>query len=141
MNRLTEVVKLFMHDMPVMVQAVLYISLITWGWFGYKQVEGVINPVVKNFSIEQVIQEDEGTRIAGSMNKVRDCNFDEIVAYSDDRLVDIKFVDVRNVVSRVEGTQAWGWWLVIPPVDSLKLYARHTCSTGRVLTKLYDGEI
>jgi len=141
MNRCIEVVKLFMHDMPVMVKALLYISLLTWGWFCYKQVEDAINPVVKNFTIEQVIQEDEGTRIAGSMNKVRDCNFDEIVAYSDDRLVDIKFVDVRNVVSRVEGTQAWGWWLVIPPVDSLKLYARHTCSTGRVLTKLYDGEI
>jgi len=140
-SKCIELAKLFMHDMPRTVKVLLYISLATWALHGYKQIESVIHPVVVDFTIKAVEEVAEGKRIAGHMDKVRDCKFEEVLAYSNNKLVDIKFVDVRNVVSRVEGKQAWGWWLVIPAVDTLTLYSRHTCVTGSVLTKLYEGEI
>ena len=141
MNRTKEMIKLFMYEMPRTVKAILYISLFTWAFYGYKQWEGIVNPVVVDFAIDEVVLDGANKRIAGSMNKVRDCSFEQVVAYSGDHLVDIQFADVRNVVSRVKGSQAWGWWVVVPAVDTLTLYSRHMCFTGEVLTKLYEGKI
>lgn len=141
MNKYIHLVQLFMYEMPKSLRAVLYFSLLTWLFYGYKQVEGYINPVVVDFVIEEVEQVPEGTRIAGTMYKTRDCTFEEVLAYSGTNLVDVNFVDVRNVVSRVEGSQSWGWWIVIPAVNNFTLYSRHMCWTGPVLTKLYEGDI
>ena len=136
-----ELVRAFMRDLSPVVKAVGLLIILTWAFYGYKQVEGMVHPVVTDFVIDEVKETDEGKHIAGSMNKRRDCHFEEVVAYSGRRLVDVDFDDVKHVVSRVEGSQAWGFWIVVPSVDKLTLYSRHTCLTGSVLTKLFDGEI
>lgn len=143
MSNYKKLYSLFMFDMPRSIKLILTVVILTWGYAGFKEVEPTLFPVVESFIITDVEQAEEGTSIAGFMNKVRDCKFEQLVAYSGDRLIDIEFGDIRsNIgVSRVEGHQAWGWWMLIPPTDNLRLYARHSCTTGMVLTKLYEGDI
>ncbi len=141
MNRTVEMIKIFLHDMPSTVKAALTATVFVWAFYGYKEIEPIINPVVINFDITSIEDTPEGTRIAGTLDKRRDCKFEAVLAYSAGALVDVVFTDVvHNVgVSRVTGRQAWGWWIIVPSVPELTLYSRHSCDTGKVLTKLYDG--
>ena len=136
-----ELLCMFLHDMSPLVKVIVLLITLTWMFYGYKQIEGDVHPVVTDFVIEEVKKSDRGKHIAGSMNKRRDCHFEEVVAYSGRRLVDVEFDDVKHAVSRVEGSQAWGFWVIVPSVNKLTLYSRHMCFTGEVLTKLYDGKI
>lgn len=128
-------------DAPKHIKIGVLIALLIWSWIGFKQIESIIFPVVVNFQIEQVMVEDRDQMIAGTMNKVRDCRFQEIVAYSGDHLIGVSFTETPAPVSRIEGRQAWGWWVITPPVKRLTLYARHQCATGDVMTKLFEGDL
>lgn len=141
MNRTLEVIKIFLHDMPRAVRIALLSTIFAWLFYGYKEIEPTIYPVVTNFNITNIEDTPEGTRIAGTMDKKRDCKFEAILAYSNNALVDVVFTDVvHNAgISRVTGSQSWGWWIIVPSVSELTLYSRHSCDTGKVLTKLYDG--
>jgi len=112
-----------------------------WGWLGFKQIEPDFLPVVTDFVVDSVEVVDDGQRLSGSMNKVRDCEFIQLIAYSGDNLVAVGFSETPVPVSRVEGVQSWGWWVITPPIMALTLYARHNCATGRVTTKLFEGEL
>ena len=130
----------FMYEAPRHIYYGLAIGAVIWAWNIFKYVEPKLFPVVTGFVIEEVKLENGEQRIAGQMFKERNCDFVEVVAYdANNNLVDIKFLDVRNVVSRIEGMQAWGWWMVTPPVETLKLYVNHQCATGKVTTKLFEG--
>ena len=130
----------FMYEAPRHIYYGLAIGAALWGWNLFKYVEPKLFPVVTGFVIEEVKLENGEQRIAGQMFKERNCDFVELVAYNGEGdLVDIKFLDVKNVVSRVEGAQGWGWWAVIPAVRKLTLYSNHNCATGKVTTKLFEG--
>lgn len=137
--------KVFMTDMPRPVKYALYVTVFTWAAWGFKKVEPTFFPVVADFVITQSETIGNSKRISGVMTKKRDCEFVELIAYSGSHLVSLAFADrpssSTGVISRVEGTQDWGWWVITPAVDTLTLYSRHNCATGRVLTRLFDGRI
>lgn len=128
-----------MH-IPISIKYGLFFAAVTWLIVGLKSIEPTLFPVITDFEIEQYQHKDTGTEIQGTMFKARDCEFKEVVAYSGEYLVDVKFTETTEIVSRVEGHQAWGVWFIIPPVKQLALYARHDCAvTGKVTTKLFEG--
>lgn len=139
MITLKETASLLLKGMPKHLYRILLLTVAVWAYTGFKSVEPTIFPVVSEFAIEFADRTPHSVSIAGTMNKVRDCRFEGIVAYSGDRLVSIEFTETQKVVSRVEGKQSWGWWVVTPPVGYITLYAEHACMTGMVRTKLYDG--
>lgn len=119
----------------------LYLAIIFWSAWGFKKIEPVILPVVEDFTITSSTYDDDSVHIAGDMRKVRDCRFVEVVGYSNQHLVNVRFTETINTVSRVQGAQAWGVWEITPPVKQLKLFALHDCWSGKVTTKLYEGEL
>ena len=132
--------KYFIHQAPKHVYVGLWIAGAVWGWNLFKYLEPSLFPVVTGFVIEEVQKVDGQQQIAGRMYKQRNCDFTEVVAYNGKGdLVDIEFLDVKQVVSRVEGVQGWGWWAIIPAVNKLALYSNHNCATGKVTTKLFEG--
>lgn len=133
--------KVFLADMPKGVKYAFIATVLMWAAYGFKQIEPYIYPVVGEFSIEQVENISDGSRIAGHMVKSRDCEFLELSAYTRDRFINIAFTETASPVTRVQGQQEWGWWLVTPRVKHITIYARHSCLTGTVITKLFDGEI
>lgn len=126
---------------PKHIKVGVFIAALVWGWIGFKKIEPKIMPVVKDFSIDEVVTEGNTQRISGLMNKVRNCDFVELVAYSGNHLIGIGFTETPAPVSRVEGKQEWGWWVITPPVKQLTLYVNHACATGKVTTKLWEGEL
>jgi len=128
-----------------MIRVVVIVALFIWSIAGLKQLEPIIYPVVSDFSITEVKYEKDHTLIAGRLTKERDCTFKEVIAISHDAIVSIEFQETAyhstGVVSRPVGQYDWGWWSVMPRVSELTLYSRHECDTGKVLTKLYDGEL
>jgi len=145
MNRAKEMIQLFLHDMPRSIWYVLLITLCTWFFYLFKQVEPAVYPVVSDFNITDVRLVDGHKEIAGYLVKDRDCEFKGLTGYSESgALVVIDFGrEEAATASRIaiEGKQAWGWWVIMPPVDYLILYSRHSCSTGTVVTKIYEGEV
>jgi len=119
----------------------LYFALIFTVWFIFKQVEPTVAPVVTNFKITKAktVNERQLT-ISGTMNKQRDCDFISVLAYSGDKFLAIEFESASNT-TRLTGEQSYGPWLITPETSQLKLYSRHVCVTGRVLTVLFDGAI
>lgn len=125
--------------LPKSVQWSLSIAVAVWLTVWLKTAEPELFPVIEDFKIEQVEQLDIGTSIEGTMFKARGCEFKEVVAYSGKYLVNVEFSETTKIVSRIEGQQAWGVWILTPPVKELTLYARHQCVTGTVQTKLFEG--
>lgn len=125
--------------LPKSVQWALSVGVAVWLTVWLKTMEPELFPVITDFKIENVEQLDSGTAIEGTMLKSRGCEFKEVVAYSGSYLVDVQFSETTKIVSRIEGQQAWGVWLIVPKVKELTLYARHKCMTGTVQTKLFEG--
>ena len=132
-------VKSSLNFLPKSVQWTLLIAAVVWITIWLKKIEPSLFPVISDFKIETVTQHPEGTALEGTMIKTRGCEFKEVVAYSGPYLVDVQFTETTKIVSRIEGRQAWGIWMIIPPVKELTLYARHNCATGVVETKLFEG--
>lgn len=127
-----------------LTQYALYIALASFLWGAFKYIEPTVFPVVKDFTITSA-EPAPGNRIkiSGTFKKVRDCEFSGVIGYSGDQYVSITFSaapDAR-VVSRIMRKQTFGPWLLVPKVSHLELYARHNCSTGEVVTKVFDGAI
>ena len=119
----------------------LYFALISTVWFIFKQVEPTVAPVVTGFKITKAkTVNDHQLAISGTMNKRRDCDFISVLAYSGDKFLAIEF-EAKSRTSRLTGEQSYGPWLITPETSQLKLYSRHICTTGRVLTVLFDGAI
>lgn len=125
--------------LPKSVRWAFSVGVAVWATVWLKTVEPELFPVITDFKVENVAQTDTGTSIEGTMFKARGCEFKEVVAYSGSYLVDLQFTETTEIVSRIEGQQAWGIWMIVPPVKELTLYARHRCMTGMVETKLFDG--
>lgn len=126
-------------NMPASIKYALIMASVVWSIVGFKHYEATLFPVIEQFSVLEVEQTQEGTQLSGEMLKVRSCDFKEVVAYSGRHLVDVRFTETTKIVSRLEGYQAWGVWMIVPPVKELTLYVRHQCATGTVTTKLFDG--
>ena len=125
--------------LPKSIQWALIVGGAVWLAVWLKTMEPELFPVITDFKIENVEQLDNGTAIEGTMLKARGCEFKEVVAYSGNYLVDVQFTETTEIVSRIEGQQAWGVWVIVPKVKELTLYARHKCVTGTVQTKLFEG--
>ena len=122
----------------------LYVAIMSAAWISFKKFEADIFPVVTEFKVTSA-QAESGKRfsINGSFNKVRPCMFIEVLGYSDNQFVSIAFAALpgAQVPSRLLGVQTYGPWLLAPEVSNLKLYYRHQCSTGEVITNIFDGTI
>lgn len=116
----------------------LYVAILCGIFLGFRAVEPVVFPVVKNFTIVNVYEQGtNGLLISGTLDKVRDCEFISVVGYSGK-----EFIKVDSLPgSRLVRLQAYGPWLLAPKVDTLELYMKHSCFTGTVLTKLFDGAV
>lgn len=128
------------HVTP-MTRLGVQLAVIFWSAWGFKYMEPVFFPVVTDFKITHATFDDDSVHIAGTMKKIRDCQFVEVVAYSNQHLVNIKFTETSNTVSRIQGNQAWDWWELTPAVNRLKLYALHECWSGKITTPLFEGEL
>lgn len=87
-------------------------------------------PVVKDFTVLTTEHFNDKVIISGTFNKVRDCRFIEITAYSGDRLATLVYSDTSEHVakSRAKGPQAFGPWVIQPDnKKQLVLEARHRC--------------
>ena len=89
-------------------------------------------PVVIDFKITELKQDQTGILIRGTMHKVRDCEFIQITAYGDDQMpVRVQFLDSPDSATsttREVGYQFWGpWRLINGEYEHIKFYARHQC--------------
>lgn len=120
----------------------LWIALAVWLWNGFKVIEPRLLPVVSGFAITEVSRSDDShVMIRGIVTKQRDCRFIQLAGYSGPDLLNVRFTETSEAVNRVPGAQSFGWWVITPSVQYLRLYADHECATGRVRTKLFDGVI
>ena len=125
-------------------QCALLVAITTSLWIGFKRIEPIIFPVVISFEITSAQSEDDGRlRISGTLDKVRPCEFLELIGYSGSQFVSIAFAALPDaqVSSRLTGQQTYGPWILAPKVSNLKLYSRHQCATGEVVTNIFDGTI
>ena len=123
--------------------AALLFSIGCFGWLTFKQIEPTLFPVVTSFKIESLVGNGQSTVISGSMNKVRACDFVDVVAYSDNKFIGITFLNApsRKKVTRLTGEQTFSNWELKPPVSNLRIYSTHRCLTGIVITELFNGEL
>ena len=135
-----KLLRLFFMGMPKTVLAVFALTSAAWVYTGFKAVEPTLFPVIDDFTIHTIHRDSVGVMMKGTFNKVRDCKFLAAIPYSEGRRVDLKAVNYK-VVSRVTGSQYWGYWLVTPDVQHLTLHFRHQCNTGLVTSLIYDGYI
>ena len=122
----------------------LYVAIVSALWAGFKKFEPAVFPVVKGFEITSAKNEAGGKlRISGAFDKVRPCEFVEVIGYSGSQFVSIAFAGLpgAQVPSRLTGRQTYGPWVLVPEVNQLELYSRHKCATGQVVTKLFNGAI
>ena len=125
-------------------QCALLVAITTSLWIGFKRIEPIIFPVVIGFEITSAQSEaGKRLRISGTFDKVRSCEFLELIGYSGSQFVSIAFAAMPNaqVASRLTGRQTYGPWILVPEVSNLKLYSRHQCATGEVVTNIFNGTI
>ena len=94
-------------------------------------------PVIENFRVESAERYGDAILIRGTMEKVRDCRFVEMLAYirpvDDDfwQPLAVDFTPARDTVqSRLPIPQRWGPWaliLEVPTPAEVKLAVRHEC--------------
>lgn len=82
-------------------------------------------PVVKEFRIDITEHLEDRSLIYGTMNKVRDCRFIEMVTYSNSKLLGVYFD--KPIVSRLVGIQEFGPITVKPNSVITKIVSRHSC--------------
>ena len=95
-----------------------------------RMIEHRYMPVVTGFAVTYRDQKDGSLILAGRMQKVRDCRFIEVAAYSGDTFLSLDFSDRHlrdHGQSRAEGWQAWGPWILTPDAPHVRLIARHQC--------------
>lgn len=114
---------------------------------GYETFYQELNPVVTDFTVEQIERNNNSLYIRGTMNKLRkECVFDKLsvydIAVKPKRLLDVDFLDTPNQVqNRDTGVQAWGVWRITPNTKNIELSVTHNCSGRSIRTVLYDGAI
>jgi hypothetical protein len=119
----------------------LAITVASFFWAGFKIIEPIIFPVVKHFAITSAhLSGPDQIEISGHFDKVRGCEFVELVGYSGGTFVGISLGN-RPSVTRMTRLQTYGPWTLTPKINHLELYSRHLCATGKVVTKLFDGAI
>ena len=91
-------------------------------------------PVVKDFTVNEVVQEKQRIVFSGTMNKVRACEFLGVTASGGDHFaLGVSFDDdiTRKTSTRPQGFQEWGPWHVdVSPEDTvpyIRLVALHNC--------------
>ena len=127
-----------------LTQFALLVAVSTSLWVGFKRIEPNVFPVVKGFEITLAqIEADGRLRISGTFDKVRPCDFVEVIGYSGSQFVSIAFDALQGsqVSSRLMGRQTYGPWILVPEVNKLELYSRHQCATGEVITNIFNGAI
>lgn len=129
--------------MGAMTRRAFYVALACGFWLTFKQFEPAIFPVVEDFVVEKAEREGDNVRLYGSFNKVRDCEFIDLVAYSGKNHIAVVYGKHPQAprVSRIVREQTYGPWLLIPYYPKIEIYAHHGCSTGVVTTKLFSGAI
>ncbi|MGO1500825.1 MAG: hypothetical protein ACTHWH_06030 [Marinobacter sp.] len=119
----------------------LYVAVISALWGGFKSVEPVALPVIKNFEITSArLVNDSHVEIGGAFNKVRSCDFEGVFGYSGKKLIRVS-LNGPPFINRLPREQFYGPWILAPKTSQIELYARHRCATGAVTTKLFDGAI
>ena len=124
-----------------------------WGWLTLYMVIGACllatamvlapgaeeryRPVVKDFVVDRIERDGHHVTISGTMSKVRDCRFVELLAYAQAhgdtfwRPVTVDFSPARNtIMSRLPIDQRWGPWsidLQMASPATVKLAVRHEC--------------
>jgi hypothetical protein len=119
------VIKKFLSFWPFMAGMVVIVLL--------NRAEYVFDPVVKNFTIEQITKVENGLVLSGSLTKVRDCSFVGVIATGSDGVeFGIHYLDraVHNL-SRPVGTQGWGPWrmfmAIAPGTTLVHIDSVHRC--------------
>ena len=133
--------RVLLHGIPKSVYYVLLATVLTWILVGLKKLEPILYPVITDFVVEETKVVGDHLLVRGSMVKNRECQFEDVIAYSNKSIVSLEFTETKVDVSRIKGVQNWGWWAVYPPVKTITVYARHRCSTGIVTTKLFEGKV
>lgn len=119
----------------------LYIAVASAIWGGFKHLEPVALPVIKDFKIaEASLVSNNQVEISGSFNKVRSCEFKSVFGYSGETLIRVSFSG-HPAITRITRQQQYDSWNLNPKTSHIELYARHHCATGEVITKLFDGAI
>ena len=100
-------------------------------------IESKYRPVIENFRVESADRFDNIILIRGTMEKVRDCGYVELLAYirpDGDAFwhpLAVDFGPARDTVqSRLPIPQRWGPWaliLEVPTPAQVKLAVRHEC--------------
>lgn len=90
-------------------------------------------PVIKDFKVTSQKLQNGSVIIEGSLEKIRDCKFLELNAYTaDGHKVWIDFLDRpkdRQLETRAVRVQLWGPWEIYTKGSStITLYAHHACS-------------
>ena len=105
--------------------SVVVSSIIVFQWLEHRYM-----PVVTGFNVTYSEHDSGSLIIAGNMQKVRDCRFIEVAAYSGDSYLSLEFSDRHlrdHGKTRAEGLQTWGPWEITPDSMPLRLIARHQC--------------
>lgn len=119
----------------------LYVAVASAIWGGFKHLEPLVLPVVKDFEIVKArLAGYSRVEISGSFNKVRNCEFIDVIGYSGKTLIRVSF-NGHQGITRMTRDQRYGPWILEPEASQVELYSRHRCATGEVLTKLFDGAI
>lgn len=104
--------------------------------------EGKFRPVVKSFDVEALDVSNGVAEFSGSMDKVRPCDFNGVVAYVsyDNEIRQVRnvvFSETKVYVTRAQGKQSFGSWFVnVGDYTMLNLISRHTCDGKQVFTDL-----
>ena len=126
----------------------LYFAVACGFWLTFKFVEPTVFPVVKDFEITDAREVNGVLEIRGTFDKVRGCEFIDMVGYSGNTFVSIGFPPATATattrapnVNRMVRKQTYGPWALVPTVGQLEIYARHSCATGLVTTNIFTGAI
>lgn len=118
----------------------MYFAVACGLWLSFKQVEPAVFPVIKDFEITHIVGNGTSLQVSGVFEKVRSCEFVDVVGYSGDTYVAVVF-SKYPATNRLPRRQTFGPWTLVPKTRTLELYARHVCSTGAVTTKVFEGAI
>ena len=120
----------------------LYFAVACGFWLTFKFVEPTVFPVVKDFEITDAREVGGILEIRGTFDKVRGCEFIDVVGYSGNTFVSIRFSPATALnINRMVRKQTYGPWALVPTVGQLEIYARHSCATGLVTTNMFTGAI
>ena len=115
------------------VGAGIFVSIITIGpWYETRH-----RPVVIDFQVLTINRKAERVMVRGTMDKVRDCRFVELVVYARPigasfwTPVHVDFAPANDgVMSRLPLPQSWGPWSLTMHLDfpaEVTMAARHEC--------------